>query len=138
VELPSPATRAVELRADDLPAVLGRAAAEGVAPDDRDQLLRYLTYLGAAYLEAERIVERAPSIRAAYDELHRRFGAAGAGASVLRFHWAEAARNFAAEGRAAAAHDRFAGTYQAVVEKMEREIATREERIRHLERALGP
>ena len=46
------------------------------------------------------------------------------------------ATRFAEEKRAHASHERMAGAYEGLVEKMEAEIAVREERIRKLEAAL--
>jgi len=137
VELPPPDTVTTELTVapEELESVRARAGAEGVAPDREAELLRYLVYLGAAYLGAGQMVERASSARDAYDELDRAFGAVSGAGAVLRFNWAEAARNHADEQRAAAAHSRVVAGYEALVEKLEREIAVREERIRRLEEA---
>jgi len=126
VELPTGDTVAIELELD--PDVRARATDDPLAPDDEIDLLRYLVYLGAAYLEAERVAD--------YAEIHRRFGAVGGKAAVLRFHFAEAARAYAAEQRAAAANDRYAGTYGLILERIEQEIAVRERRIANLEEAL--
>jgi hypothetical protein len=139
IDLPTADTSTAELSLapDEFDVVRVRAVAEGLAPDREGELLRYLVYLGAAYLEAEQVVDEASSAHDGYDELHRRFGAVSAGAAVLRFHWAEAARTYADEQRAATAHGRGVGGYEALVEKLEDEIATREDRILHLEEALA-
>jgi hypothetical protein len=107
------------------------------APEEDEKLLRYLVYLGAGYLEAERLVAEAGEPAQAYAELHRLLGAVQGEESVLRFHYFEAARGFAEESRAQAAHERMAGAYEALIEKMEGEIALREERVRRLAEALG-
>jgi hypothetical protein len=106
--------------------------------DDRrdEQLLRYLVYLGAGYVEADRVIAAAPDAAEAFDRLHRLFGAVGSQSAVLRFHYGEQARGFAEESRAQSAHERMAGAYEGLVEKMEAEIALREERVRNLETAL--
>lgn len=140
IELPPPDTSTAELTvaADEFDVVRVRAVAEGRAPDGAAGLLRYLVYLGTAYLEACQIAERASDTRDAYEQIDRSFGAVSGTAAVLRFNWAEAARNYAAEQRAAIAHSRSVGGYEALVERLEREIATRKERIQHLEEALAP
>jgi hypothetical protein len=56
---------------------------------------------------------------------------------VLRFHYSRASRRFADEQRAHRAHARSAGGYEALLEKMDAEIAIREERVGNLEEALG-
>jgi hypothetical protein len=99
-----------------------------LAPESDDALCRYLVYLGAGYVEAERA--------STYDRLHRLFGAVGSRAAVLRFHYGEQARGFAEEKRAHAAHERMAGAYEGLAEKLEAEIALREQRVRKLEAAL--
>jgi hypothetical protein len=106
--------------------------------DDRrdEQLLRYLVYLGAGYAEADRVIAAATDANEAFDRLHQLFGAVGSRSAVLRFHYGEQARGFAEESRAHAAHERMAGAYEGLVEKMEAEIALREERVRNLEAAL--
>ena len=107
---------------------LAEVRRDELAPEDDETLLRYLVYLGAAYVEADRA--------STYDRLHRLFGAVGSRAAVLRFHYGEQARGFAEEKRAHAAHERMAGAYEGLVEKIEAEIALREERVRKLEAAL--
>jgi len=107
---------------------LAKVRRDELAPEDDETLLRYLVYLGAAYVEADRA--------STYDRLHRLFGAVGSRAAVLRFHYGEQARGFAEEKRAHAAHERMAGAYEGLVEKIEAEIALREERVRKLEAAL--
>ena len=107
---------------------LAKVRRDELAPEDDETLLRYLVYLGAAYVEADRA--------STYDRLHRLFGAVGSRAAILRFHYGEQARGFAEEKRAHAAHERMAGAYEGLVEKIEAEIALREERVRKLEAAL--
>lgn len=106
-------------------------------PGEEEKLVRYLVYLGAGYVEAERLVALSGGPAEAYAELHRALGAAQGEESVLRFHYSEAARGFAEESRARAAHERTAGAYEALIEKMEAEIAFREERTLRLRDALG-
>jgi hypothetical protein len=122
------------LAEEEYAAARARASSDPLARhEDDEKLFRYLVYLGAAYVEAERVVEEADSWPAAFRRLHRLYGAAGGEASVLHFHYGESARGYADEQRAHTAHERMAGAYEALVEKMEREIAIREERIRNLE-----
>jgi hypothetical protein len=137
LDLPTGETQDVEVELDEagLEAVLRRAATDEVAPLEVPTLCRYLVYLGAAYLEAERLLEP-PGWERAYGDLHRCYGAVASRSSVLRFHYAESARGFADEERARSAHERMAGAYEALVGKMQAEIAVREERVRNLERAL--
>lgn len=134
IPLPPPETATVDVDVGD-PAELSRRAIEdGTAPHAAPDLLRYLVYLGTAYLEAERVGTKAPGH--AYEELHRLLGQAGATSSVLRFRYAESAREYAAESRASASKARFVGTYELLTERLVAEIGTREERVRNLERAL--
>ncbi|HZT53679.1 MAG TPA: hypothetical protein VE995_04790 [Gaiellaceae bacterium] len=81
------------------------------------------------------MIEDADDVATAYARLHRRYGAVGGEAAVLRFHYAQEARMHAAQRRASAAHERSAGAYLALLERMRDEIAVREERIRRLEEA---
>ena len=128
--LPTGETASVEVEAPgDLQR---RAAADALAPTDEPTLGRYLVYLGAAYLEAELLLAEPE----AFARLHRFYGGVGGEAAVLRFHYAESARGYAEEKRARAAHERMAGAYGSLIEKMEAEITTREERIRNLQAAL--
>ena len=98
-----------------------------LAPESDDALLRYLVYRG--WIRRGRpgghVRPAPPPVRCG-----RQPGA------VLRFHYGEQARGFAEEKRAHASHERMAGAYEGLVEKMEAEIAVREERIRKLEAAL--
>src|SRR5438105_1447127 len=139
IELPSGETELVELRLDA--GGLRRARAilerEERAPATDDSLARYLVYLGAAYLEAERVVAGAASVADAYARLHQLFGAVGARASVLHFHYGEQSRSYADERRASVAHERLAGGFEVLAEKMQAEIAVREARLRNLQEALG-
>jgi hypothetical protein len=139
IELPSGETQAIEL--DLGPAELRRARAtleaEERAPGTDESLARYLVYLGSAYVEAERIASTAASVEAAYRDLNRLFGAVSGRASVLRFHYAEQARAYAEEQRAHVAHERLAGGFEVLTERMQAEIAIREERLRRLRAALG-
>jgi hypothetical protein len=48
-------------------------------------------------------------------------GEVGGRTAVLRFHYAERARSFADEKRAHAAHERMAGAYEVLAEKLEAE-----------------
>lgn len=131
IDLPEHTTRSVEIPLDgDERAELRRRAAEDeLAPEEERVLLRYLVYLGQAYIEAEKLVDEADSWRAAYEALQRPFGGIIGQTSVLHFHFGEAERGFAEEQRAHAAHERMAGAYEGLVEKMEAEIALREERL---------
>jgi len=138
IDLPEGTTTEVEVgEQTDLNEIHARAQHDELAPDHEETLLRYLIYLGAAYLEGERIVAESESPTQAYARLHKLFGAVGGRGAILRFHYSEAARGFAEEERAQAGHERMAGAYDALVEKMNAEIATREERIRNLQEALG-
>ncbi|HEY7692716.1 MAG TPA: hypothetical protein VH816_10290 [Gaiellaceae bacterium] len=113
-----------------------RDRAGDAAPTTDEDLLRYLVYLGAGYLEAEAVRGGASSLHGAYERVDRMHGAVVGRSSVLSFHFGESAREFAEEERAHAAHERSAGAYEALVGKLEAEIAVREERIAHLEEAL--
>jgi hypothetical protein len=137
IDLPPPDVELADVRVD-AGDVRRRAEQDELAPSDEsvEEIVRYLIYLGAAYLEAERVIEGAGSIEDAYAELHRRFGRAGGADAVVRFHYGEAARNYAAETRAGAAHDRLSGAYELVAEKLAAEIRIRRERIANLKRAL--
>jgi hypothetical protein len=121
--------------------VIGLPPADVVAveldgPRRDEPVLRYLVYLGAGYVEADRVIAAAADATEAFDRLHRLFGAVGSRSAVLRFHYSEQARGFAEETRARAAPERMAGAYEGLVEKMEAEIALREERVRNLEATL--
>ncbi len=139
IDLPEHATRSIEIPLDsnEMAELRRRGAEDELAPEDELVLLRYLVYLGQAYLEADRFVDEADSWRAAYEALHKRFGGITGRTSVLHFHFSEAGRGFAEEERAHAAHERMAGAYEGLVEKMEAEIALPEERLANLERALS-
>jgi hypothetical protein len=126
----------LELEHDVLTELRRRAEADELAPVEDDSLLRYLVYLGAGYVEAERVVEKASSWDEAYAALHRLYGAAEGEASVLQFHYTESARGFAEEERARPAHERMGDAYMGLVELMEAEAALRERRIGNLEKAL--
>jgi len=139
-ELPPPETVTIELDVErgELEQLRARLEADGLAPAGEETLLRYLAYLGAGYLEAQALMERAGGVADAYTGLHHQYGAVSGESAVLRFHYFEDARIHAAEQRAAAAHDRSAGAYAALIDRMRTEIATREMRIRHLEAARRP
>jgi hypothetical protein len=135
LRLPPGETAEVELDLDDERLRRLRERAEPVAPEDDDALLRYLVYLGVGYAEAERAAAGTPAEADA--RLRRLLGAVEGELAVLRFHYAESAREYAEETRARAAHERMAGAHRALVEKLEAEIAAREARIANLEAALG-
>ena len=113
-----------------------RGRAGDAAPTADEDLLRYLVYLGAGYLETEAVSAAAPSVHEAYARLDRMHAAVEGHSSVLSFHYGESAREFAEEERAHAAHERSAGAYEGLVEKLEAEIAAREKRVVRLKRAL--
>jgi len=139
VELPEGTTVTVELglEAGELAELRRRAAGDELAPDEGPALLRYLVYLGAAYVEAERVVQEAGSLEAAHAAVHARYGQAGAGSAVLRFHYGEASRLHTARRRARAAHELTQAIYADSARRLEREIETREERLRNLRAALS-
>ncbi|MER3410463.1 MAG: hypothetical protein C4306_10325 [Thermoleophilia bacterium] len=139
VELPEGKTVAVELDLDDadLAEIRRRAAGDELAPDDEAALLRYLVYLGAAYVEVERTVEEAGSLQAAHAAVYARYGQAGAGSAVLRFHYGEASRLFAARRRSQAAHEITQAIYADTARRIEEEIAVRAERVCNLKAALA-
>jgi len=137
VELPQAETRvvSVELGPDELDPARARLAEDG-QPTSGEAFLRYLCYLGLGYLETDREAAGAASASDAYERVHRLFRSVDGERAVLHFHYGEAARAFGEEQRAQAAHERMAGAYEALVEKLEREIACREARIRNLEEVL--
>src|SRR5947207_2803603 len=57
--------------------------------------------------------------------------------SVLHFLYGEKSRSYADERRASVAHERLAGGFEVLAEKMQAEIAVREARLRNLQEALG-
>lgn len=134
VELPDGAVVEVEIGLDapDVAELRAAAEADGLAPRELDVLLRYLVYLGAAYLIGER-----PAGGDELERLQRLTGAVSGRNATLRFAYFEASRRCAAEERARAAHEQSAGSYELIVEQLRREIATREERVRDLEEALA-
>jgi hypothetical protein len=119
------------------PELRARAARDPLAPEDEQSLLRYVVYLGLAYLEGERAVADAADEAEAYARLSRLCAAAEGGAAVLRFTYAEESRRFAEEQRAAAAHGRMADAYAGLVDSLRAEIAVREQRVAALRRALA-
>jgi hypothetical protein len=137
VHLPGDETVALDLDLDETGLAELRGRAETITPADEPTFLRYLICLGTGYLEAEGVAASAPSTREAYARIHRLLGAVEGEMAVLRFHYAESAREFAEEERAHAAHERMGGAHEALIEKLEAEIATRQERIANLEAALG-
>jgi hypothetical protein len=136
-DLPPPDTRSFDVEVEPalLESVRERLGAQELAPGSEAALLRYLVYLGAAYLEAESVAARSGDVGRAFERLHREYAAVGGEAAVLRYHYSEEARMHAAEQRAEAAHERSAGAYLALLERMRAEVATREERVRRLEEA---
>lgn len=120
-----------QARLDRLRARLGEEA-----PTADEDLLRYLVYLGAGYLEAEAACAGASGVEDAYERIDRLHAGVEGYSAVLIFHYGESAREFAEEERARAAHERSAGAYEALVAKLEAEIAAREERVDRLQRAL--
>lgn len=134
LRLPPGETVELELALDDTRLRHLRQRAEPLAPEDDDALLRYLVYLGAGYAEAERAADGPRAEGEA--RLRRLLGAVEGELAVLRFHYAESAREYAEEARAHAAHERMARAHRALVEKLEAEIATRQARIANLEAAL--
>jgi hypothetical protein len=113
-----------------------RAAEDALAPKEED-LLRYLVYLGAGYVEAERCAQRASSPEEAHAAVHAFYGRAGAASAVLRFRFSEASRLDAARRRARAAHELTWAIYAETARQLEQEIARRRERLRDLEAALS-
>lgn len=113
-----------------------RGQAGDAAPAADEDLLRYLVYLGAGYLEAEAVSAHAASASEAFARIDRMHAAVEGHSSILSFRYGESAREFAEEERAHAAHERSAGAYGALVDKLEAEIAAREERVAGLEKAL--
>jgi hypothetical protein len=131
-ELPPPDTELVEVDLDEarLAELRRRAADEGVAPEDDDRLLRYLVYLGAAYLRAERLgADALAAVRSQAD-------AAKQAGSSLRFRYSEATRADGTARRAIVAEEHFLGAYGNALASMEAEVEARAERVRALEEAL--
>lgn len=135
LDLPVGDRATIELDDSLRPELRARAERDELAPELEPVLLRYLVYLGAAYLEAEQLVSAAADPEEAYRQLSRRVGGVTGRTAVLRFHYSDHARRFAEERRAKAAHDRMAGAHAGLVERFEDEIAVREERVRNLREA---
>jgi hypothetical protein len=74
--LPVGVVRTVDLEVDE-EKLARRAAADELAPSGQRALARYVLYLGAAYLEAERTSAGATDPSAAFERLHRLYGAVG-------------------------------------------------------------
>jgi hypothetical protein len=136
-ELPPPDTGFVEIDLDEaaLDGLRRRAEDEGVAPDDGHELLRYLVYLGAAYIRADRVSEGETGdpfavIRAQVDA----FRAAGAS---LRFAYSEAVRDDGMSRRAIVAEEHFLGSFAHALTAMETEVEARRARVEELEEAAG-
>jgi hypothetical protein len=134
-ELPPPDTAFADVDLDDVGLVelRRRAEAEDVAPDGDEALLRYVVYLGAAYLRAERVTAGEPgdplaAVRARAD------AAKSAGAS-LRFQYAEAVRADGTARRAIVAEEHFLGSISDALAAMETEVEARRSRIEALEEA---
>jgi hypothetical protein len=137
VRLPDDSTIEVDLDLDQVRLAELRDRAESIAPAHESMFLRYLVYLGSGYAEAEGVIEESSTACEAYDRIHRFLGGVEGELAVLRFHYSESAREFAEEERAHAAHERMAGAHGALIDRLEAEIATREERIANLEKVLG-
>jgi hypothetical protein len=136
-ELPPPDTAFadVDLDEDGLAELRRRAEDEGVAPDGDEKLLRYLVYLGAAYIRADRVSAGEPGdaftmMRAQVDAFK------GAGAS-LRFAYSEAVRGDGMSRRAIVAEEHFLGSFDNALAAMEAEVEARRARIDELEGAVG-
>ena len=136
-ELPPPETAFADVDLDEggLAELRSRAEDEGVAPDGVENLLRYLVYLGAAYIRAERVSEGESgdafaAIRAQVDAFK------GAGAS-LRFAYSEAVRDDGASRRAIVAEEHFLGSFEHALAAMEAEVEARRARVEELEGAAG-
>lgn len=114
-----------------------RAERDDLAPCGEEALLRYLVYLGAAYVQAEREAERAGSLQEAYAAVYALYGQAGAATAVLRFHYGEASRLHSARERARAAGEITRAIYVDTAGRLQREIALREERLRNLRAAVA-
>lgn len=136
IDLPPPTAEPVDVKVegDALRALRAAAEAEGAAPEDDEQLVRYLVYLGAAYLRADRIAAEPPD--QTFDRLFRLAGEARGAASVLRFHSGEAAREHAGEARAVVAAELVVVSLLPAVERLEEETRRRRERVRILREAL--
>ncbi len=138
-ELPegTPVAVEVELGEAELAELRRRAAGDELAPAEDEELLRYLVYLGAGYVEAERTIEREESVEAAHAALYAGYGQAGAARAVLRFRYWEASRLHTARGRARAAKELAHAIYADATRRIEEEIEVREERARRLKAALS-
>lgn len=136
-ELPPPDTAAVDLELGDgeLAALRRRSHDEGVAPEDDQHLVRYLIYLGAAYLRAEHA--RTDDPEDAWDRIRRSCDAAKSAGAVLRFHYGEAARTYSSDTRAIVAEEHFVASFAPAVDAMAEEVERRRERIAALEETLA-
>jgi hypothetical protein len=136
-ELPPPDTAFADVDLDEagLAELRGRAEDEGAAPDGDERLLRYLVYLGAAYIRADRVSAGEPAdafaaIRAQVDA----FKSAGAS---LRFAYSEAVRGDGTSRRAIVAEEHFLGSFENALAAMEAEVEARRARIDQLEEAVS-
>jgi hypothetical protein len=136
-ELPPPDTAFADVDLDEtgLAELRSRAEDEGVAPEGDQKLLRYLVYLGAAYIRADRVsageaADAFAAIRAQVDAFR------GAGAS-LRFSYSEAVRGDGTSRRAIVAEEHFLGAFEHALSAMQAEVEARRGRVGELEEAVG-
>jgi hypothetical protein len=135
-ELPPPDTAFADVDLDEarLADVRRRAEEEGAAPDGDERLLRYLVYLGAAYIRADRLraseTDAFVTVRAQVDA----FKSAGAS---LRFAYSEAVRDDGTSRRAIVAEEHFLGSFAGALAAMEAEVEARRARVEELEGAVG-
>lgn len=136
-ELPPPDTATVdlELEDDELSALRRRAHVEGIAPGEDEHLVRYLIYLGAAYVRAERVRMEAPAD--AFERIRRSCDAAKSAGAALRFRYGEAARAYSADTRAIVAEEHFVAAFGPAVDAMAEETERRRDRIAALEEGLA-
>jgi hypothetical protein len=135
-ELPPPDTALVDVDVDEdaLTELRRRADEEGVAPEDDERLLRYLVYLGAAYIRAERVVEGGTAD--AFGLIRANADASKSGAASLRFAYGEAVRADGTSRRAIVAEEHFLGSFADALATMEAEVEARRARIQELEAAV--
>ena len=134
-ELPPPDTAFADVDLDEagLAALRRRAEEEGVAPEGDERLLRYLVYLGAAYLRAERIPNESGDALAA---IRAHIDAANSAGASLRFAYSEAVRGDGTSRRAIVAEEHFLGSFADALAAMEAEVEARRARIEELEGAV--
>jgi hypothetical protein len=135
-ELPPPETAFADVGLDEagLAELRRRADEEGVAPEGDERLLRYLVYLGAAYLRAERVV--ASDTGDAFALIRANADASKGAAASLRFAYAEAVRDDGTSRRAIVAEEHFLGSFAHALGTMEEEVEARRARIQELEAAV--